>query len=77
MNWFKKSGWFYIPTSIAGAICILLTIAFCVNTFMAIDSHSHSNTDTLYGIFPYWVGAFTILFWVASNTSSNTISKNN
>lgn len=75
MNWFKKAGWIYIPTSIAGAISTLAAIAFCIQTFLAIDSHSHSNTDTLYGIFPYWVGVFTILFWIASNTSQQSTSE--
>lgn len=35
----------------------------------AVDRHSHSASDTLYGIFPYFVSVFTILFWIASNTS--------
>jgi hypothetical protein len=42
---------------------------FCVTVFMAIDRNSHSVSDTLYGIFPYFVSACTLLFWVASNTS--------
>ena len=68
-NWFKKAGIVYVPVSIAGVIMYLLTIAFCITVFTAVDRHSHSNTDTLYGIFPYFVSAFTILFWIASNTN--------
>lgn len=68
-GWFKKSGWIYVPVSAAGIVMYLMTIAFCVSVFIAVDSHSHSNSDTLYGIFPYFVSAFTVLFWIASNNS--------
>ena len=68
-NWFKKIGWVYIPTSIIGIIICLCAIFFCATVFIAIDRHSHSVSDTLYGIFPYFVSVFTILFWIASNTS--------
>jgi hypothetical protein len=68
-NWFKKTGIVYLPVSPVGVIMYLLTIGFCITVFTAVDRHSHSNTDTLYGIFPYFVSAFTILFWIASNTT--------
>lgn len=73
MNWFKKTGIIFIPTSIAGIILYLLTIGFCTTVFISIDRNSHSNTDTLYGIFPYFVSAFTILYWIAANTSKKII----
>ncbi|MEO6694752.1 MAG: hypothetical protein ABIY50_08590 [Ignavibacteria bacterium] len=68
-QWFKKTGLIYIPVSIVGIVMYLMTIAFCVTVFIAVDRNSHSNSDTLYGIFPYFVSAITILFWVASNNS--------
>jgi hypothetical protein len=68
-NWFKKMGLVYIPVSLVGTILMLLTIGFCVTVFIAVDRHSHSVTDTLYGIFPSFVSSFTVLFWVANNTS--------
>jgi hypothetical protein len=68
-NWFKKAGWFYLPVSFAGTIISILTIAFCITVFFAMDKNSHSSSDTLYGIFPYFISAFTILFWIAGNTS--------
>jgi hypothetical protein len=68
-TWFKKIGWIYIPTTIIGAIITLCVIAFCVTVFIAVDRNSHSVSDTLYGVFPYFVSAFTILFWIAGNTS--------
>lgn len=66
---FKKFGLIFIPISILGAILTFLTFAFCVTVFVAIDRNSHSVSDTLYSIFPFFVSAFTILFWIASNTS--------
>ncbi|MBS1493193.1 MAG: hypothetical protein JST55_06770 [Bacteroidetes bacterium] len=69
INWFKKVGIIFIPTSIVGVILYLLTLVFCATVFTAIDRHSHSNSDTLYGIFPFFVSAFTILYWIAANTS--------
>jgi len=68
-QWFKKAGLIYIPTSIPGVILYLMTITFCVIVFILVDRNSHPNSDTLYGIFPYFVSAFTILFWIASNNS--------
>ena len=75
-KWFKKTGLIYLPISLMGIVLYLLTILFCMTTFVAIDRHSHSASDTLYGIFPYFVSAFTILFWIASNTQHNVAEKN-
>jgi len=44
-------------------------MAFCAQVFIAIDRHSHSASDTLYGIFPYFVCCFLLLNWVAQNSS--------
>ena len=40
--------------------------AFMVNTFIAIDRHAHSASDTIYGIFPFWSGAFLLYQWLAA-----------
>ncbi|MEP7169171.1 MAG: hypothetical protein ABI855_07345 [Bacteroidota bacterium] len=72
-NWFKKTGLIYLPVSVIAVIMYLLTIGFCITVFMAVDRHSNSDTDTIYGIFPYFVSAFTILFWIASNTSGKMV----
>ena len=69
LNWFKKAGLIYYPTSIIGAIMVVCTLIFCATVFFAVDRHAHSVSDELYAIFPYFVSAFTILFWIASNTS--------
>jgi hypothetical protein len=68
-NWFKKVGWFYFPVSITGTVISIVAIAFCVTVFISVDRNSHSVSDTLYGIFPYFVSAFAVLFWIAGNTS--------
>jgi hypothetical protein len=67
--WFKKFGWFHLPVSLAGGVTSLLALLFCVNVFLAIDRHSHSVSDTLYGIFPFFTCAFLLLDWIARNTA--------
>lgn len=75
LSWFKKIGIIFIPTSVIGIMLYTLTISFCVTVFIAIDRHSHSNSDTLYGIFPFFVSAFTVLYWIASNTCAPKIAE--
>ena len=67
--WFKELGWLYYPISWQGIVLVLLVVAFCVQVFLAVDSRSHSVSDTLYGIFPYIVPSFLVLMWIASKTS--------
>jgi len=69
MNWFKKAGLVYVPVSIIGIILYILTLGFCLTVILAANRNSHSVTDFLYGIFPYLVSSFTVLFWIAANTS--------
>jgi hypothetical protein len=68
-RWFKPYGWIYRPIAWQGVVLVLLTVAFCIQVFFAIDSRSHSVTDTLYGIFPYVVPSLLVLNWIASKTS--------
>ena len=70
MNWFKRFGCFAVPTSIPGAIVCIAAAMFCVNVFLAIDRHSHSVSDTLYGVFPYFACTFLLVDWIARRTSS-------
>ena len=69
--WFKPWGWIYRPISWQGVLIVLLTLAFCVQVFLAIDRNSHSVSDTLYGIFPFVVPALMVLNWIASKTSKD------
>jgi hypothetical protein len=67
--WFKRLGWIYRPVSWQGFLVVLFAIAFCANVFVAIDRHSHSASDTLYGVFCYFVTTFLLVNWIASNNS--------
>lgn len=69
MRWFKSFGPLYLPVSVMGVVVSLLALAFCVNTFLAIDRHAHSVSDTLYGVFPYWVPTFLLWAWIAGRTT--------
>jgi hypothetical protein len=46
----------------------VLAAVFCVQVFIAVDRHSHSASDTLYGIFPFVVPCLILLNWVAGKT---------
>ena len=69
--WFKSWGWIYRPVSWQGILATLVTLAFCIQVFMAVDRIAHSVSDSLYGIFPYIVPAMMLLYWVASKTSKD------
>jgi hypothetical protein len=67
--WFKRWGWVYRPVSWQGAVLVMLALVFCIQTFVAVDRHSHSVSDTFYGVLPYFAGCFLLMNWVASNSS--------
>jgi hypothetical protein len=68
-KFFKRVGWFYAPVSIIGFIVSLLAVGFCVTVFLAVDRHSHSVSDTFYGVFPFFVCTFLLVDWIAGRTS--------
>ena len=68
-KWFERWGWFYRPVSLAGVVILVLALAFCIQVFLAVDTRSHSVSDTLYGIFPYFVGVAFLVDWLAGRTS--------
>jgi len=67
--WFKRWGWLHLPVTLAGVIGTLLPLAFCANVFIALDRHSHSASDTLYGCYPFFVSTFLLWTWLAERTS--------
>ena len=71
MRWFRAWGWVYRPVSIVGWVIMGCAAIFCLLVFLAIDRHSHSASDTLYGVFPYFVGTLVVLNWFASKTSGH------
>jgi len=68
-QWFKKFGWFYLPVSVPGVGVWILAALFCLTVFTAIDRHSHSASDTLYGIFPFFACTFLLLDWIGAKAS--------
>jgi hypothetical protein len=42
---------------------------FGINIFLAIDRHSHSVSDTLFGVFPFFACTFLLVDWLARSTS--------
>ena len=66
--WFQTWGWIYRPIAVQGWIVVIVAAMFCVNVFIAVDRHSHSVSDTLYGIFPFVVPTIFIVGWIASRT---------
>jgi hypothetical protein len=68
--WFRSVGWLYRPVTWQGWSLTALAFLFCVQAFVAIDRHSHSASDTLFGVFPYVVPAFLLLNWVASKKAA-------
>jgi hypothetical protein len=69
-RWFREWGWVYLPASWQGFVLVVLSIIFSAQVFLAIDRTSHSVSDTLYGVFPYFVCCWGITYWIASKTSS-------
>jgi hypothetical protein len=70
LNWFKQRGWLYVPASVPGFAIFLATLGFCVSVFLAVDRHSHSVSDTLYGVFPFFTCAFLLWDWIGARTSN-------
>lgn len=68
-KWFKRFGWFHIPISVAGAVVFLVAGLFCLTVFTAVDRHSHSVSDTLYGVFPFFVCTFLLVDWIGGRTN--------
>jgi peptidoglycan/LPS O-acetylase OafA/YrhL len=67
---FVRIGWIYLPRSLLGAALYLVAGGFCCTVFAAVDRHSHSASDTLYGIFPYFVCTFLLVDWIAKNMNA-------
>lgn len=70
-QWFKRVGWFHVPVSAMGVLAAFAVFAFCVNVFVAIDRHSHSVSDTLYHVFPFFACSFLLFDWLARNTAGS------
>jgi hypothetical protein len=74
MRWFKPFGILFLPVTAMGWLVTILPVAFCIQVFLAVDHRSHSVSDTLYGIFPFWVPTFLLWAWLAGRTSVSSES---
>ena len=68
---FKRFGWFYLPCSLAGGVLYFVAAVFCATVFAAVDRHSHSVSDTFYGIYPFFAATFLLLDWIARRISES------
>ncbi|MEQ7874730.1 hypothetical protein ABDK56_12075 [Sphingomonas sp. ASV193] len=68
MRWFKPAGLLFVPVSIFGWLATAFAFAFCSQIFAFVESRAHSISDTLYGVFPFWVPTLLALAWVADRT---------
>jgi hypothetical protein len=68
-RWFVPFGWLYLPRHAAGWLVTLAALAYVIQVFLAIDAHSHSVTDTLYGVYPHCGVTFLGWEWIARRTS--------
>jgi hypothetical protein len=76
--WFKKIGIIFVPISIIGWIIFGAAIAYTIDIFIDIDSHSHSASDT---IRPFILNlliigvVYSLIAWITSSMPSGTSKK--
>jgi len=68
--WFQPLGWVHRPIAWPGYAIASACAVFCLSVFVAVDRHSHSVSDTLYGIAPSFIAAFLLFEWVACKRSA-------
>jgi len=66
---FRKSGWIYIPVSVAGWIVAAGYVAISILTLVSINNHYNSLLNSLIRFFPYFISFSVVYFWIASNSS--------
>ena len=68
--WFKPWGRIHRPQSAIGYAVAITAALFCAGVFIVVDGRSHSVSDTLYGVFPYWTLTAVLYLWIASKRSA-------
>ena len=68
-QWFKKSGWIYLPVHPMGVVVTFMAIVFLIPVYMAIVRNGHSVSDDLYQMFIYTTCTAFWWKWVAEKTS--------
>jgi hypothetical protein len=73
--WFKahKSGYGWHPSTWQGWLVIVLYLGFLIHSFIQIDSHSHSVSDTLIGFLPRFL-IFTALLTILTYLKGESIT---
>ena len=68
-KWFKKVRWSYIPCKWQGWLLYIPMIIFLSTVVVNTNRNTHSVSDFLYQILPYFVCMGVIMHWIASNKS--------
>jgi hypothetical protein len=66
MRWFRNTKFVHVPVSTPGYLITAAGLVFCLSVSIAFDGSSRSASDTLYGVLPYWAGAFLLYEYIAS-----------
>lgn len=62
---FAPAGPVHRPASPLGWLVTLAALAFTTQVFWAIDCRSHSVTDALYAVYPFWGVTVLLSDWLA------------
>jgi len=68
--WFERTAWLPRPLSWQGWAVLALCAGLMLAVFEFVDRRSHSVSDTLYGIVPFWVAIPLLYRWVAGKLSA-------
>jgi uncharacterized membrane protein (GlpM family) len=63
--WFVPLRGSFLPVTRQGWLLCLPYLLFLVAVFLWIDRNSHSVSDTLYGVVPYWVACIILMHVIA------------
>lgn len=75
MRWFRPAGFLFVPVKVAGWVVTAAAIVFCAQIFLFVDGRSHSVSDTLYGIFPFWAPTLLGLAWISDRTGGRILGR--
>lgn len=71
----RKGAWFipvrgsYLPCSWQGALTYIPFLYYLAITFMAVNRNTHSVSDFVIILFPYWVSGAVVMHWIAKQKS--------
>jgi hypothetical protein len=69
-NWFEPLGWLHRPVSVAGWLISAAALAYMIQVFLALNMHSYSVSDMLYGVYLHWGVTLLGWDWIARRTSA-------